>query len=90
MKERIKEQKNDGEKSRKDKKITSLSQHMKIAGHSSVWDDVRIIYRKNNMKKRKFEEAARITSHNKEQLMNKKDERKSISNLCNIVLNEKT
>ena len=90
MKERIKEQKNDGEKSRKDKKITSLSQHMKIAGHSSVWDDVRIIYRKNNMKKRKFEEAVRITSHNKEQLMNKKDERKSISNLCNIVLNEKT
>ena len=84
MKERIKEQKNDGEKSRKDKKITSLPQHIKTVGHSSVWDDVRIIYRENNWKKRKSEEAARITSHNKEQLMNKKDERKSISNLCNI------
>ena len=61
MKERIKEQKDDGEKSRKDKKITSLSQHMKTAGYFSLWDDVRIIYRKNNLKKRKFEEAARIT-----------------------------
>ena len=81
LKERIKEHKNDGEKSQKDQKITGLSQHMKTTGHSTVWDDVTIIYRENNSKKRKFKEAARITSHNKEQLINKKDERKTISNL---------
>ena len=39
---------------------------MKTTGHSSAWDDVRIIYRENNSEKRKFKEAARITSQNKE------------------------
>ena len=43
LKERIKEHENDGEKSRKIKKITSLSKHMKTADHSSAWDDIRII-----------------------------------------------
>ena len=86
----MKEHKDDGEKSRKDKKITGVSKHMKTTGHFSAWNDVRIIYRENNWKKRKFKEAARIISHNKEQLMNKKDERKTISNLWNIVLNNKT
>ena len=89
LKERMKEHKDDGEKSRKNKKITGLSQHMKTTGHFPAWKDVRIIYRENNWKKRKLKEAAKITLHNKEQLMNKKDERKTISNLWNIVLNDK-
>ena len=63
---------------------------MKTTGHSSKWNDVRIAYRENNQKKRKFKEAAKITSHNKEQLMNRKNERKAIFNLWNIVLNIKT
>ena len=50
---------------------------MKMTGHSPAWDGLGVIYRENNWKKRKFKEAARITSHNKEQLMNKKDERKN-------------
>ena len=54
---------------------------MKATSHSPAWDDVRIIYRGNNWNKRKFKEAARATLHNKEQLMNKKGERKAISNL---------
>ena len=70
--------------------MTGLSQHMKTTGHSSAWDEVKISYRENNWKKRELKEAARITSHNKEQLMNKKDERKTISNSWNILLNEKT
>ena len=45
---------------------------MKTTCHSPAWNDVRIIYRENNWKKKKFKEAARITSHNKEQLMNEK------------------
>ena len=64
FKERMKEQ-DDGEKSQKDKKITGLSQQIKTIDHSTVWDDVRIIYRKSKWKKRKFKEAARITSHNR-------------------------
>ena len=89
-KERIKEHKDDGEKVRKNKKLTGLSRHMKTNGHSPAWDDVRIIYRECNSENRKFKEAARTTSHNKEQLMNKKDERKTICILLNIVLNDKT
>ena len=90
LKERMKEHKDDGEKSCEYKKITGLSHHMKITGYSAAWDDVRIIYRENNWKKRKFKEAARITSYNKEQLMNKKYERKTVSNLWNMVLSDKT
>ena len=63
---------------------------MKTTDHYPVWDYVRIIYRENNWKKRKCNEATRITLHNKEQLMNKKYERKTISNLWNIVLKDKT
>ena len=72
LKEWMKEHKDDGEKSWKDKMITGLPEHMRTTGHSPAWDDIRIIYRENNWKKRKFKEAARITSHNKEQLLNKK------------------
>ena len=86
FKERMKEHKDDEEKSRKDKKITGISQNINTTGHSPVWDDVRVVYREYNWKKRKFKEAARITSHNNEQSMNKKDERKTISNLWNIEL----
>ena len=88
LKERMKEHKDDGEKTRKDK-ITDLSQHMKTTDHSPAYYDERIICRENNWKKKKFKEAAKITSKNKEQLMNKKDERKTISNLRNIDLNDK-
>ena len=86
----MKEHKDDGEKLREYKKITGFSQHMKTTGHSRAQDDVRIIYRENNWKKGKFKEAARITSQNKKQLMNKKGERKTSFNLWNIILNDKT
>ena len=42
------------------------------------------------MKKRKFKEAAKITSHNKEHLMYKNDERNTALSLWNINLNDKT
>ena len=60
LKERMKEHKDDGEKSQEDKKITGFSQHMKTTGHSTAWEDVRMIYRENNWKKGEFKEAARI------------------------------
>ena len=56
----MKEHKYDGEKSQEDKKITGFSQHMKTTGHSTAWEDVRMIYRENNWKKGEFKEAARI------------------------------
>ena len=90
MKERIEEHKNDGEKSRKVQKTAVFSPTYKTNGHSPVWDNIRNIYGEYNRKKRKFKEAPRIISHNKEHLMIKKDERKTIPNLCNIILTDKT
>ena len=43
-------------KSRADKNITVLLQHIKTTGHCCMWDDVRILNRENNWKKRKFKE----------------------------------
>ena len=60
----MKEHKDDGGESREDKKINGLSQHKETTGHFPAWDDVRIIFRENNQKKRKFKEAARITTQN--------------------------
>ena len=34
---------------------------MKTTGRSPAWDDVRVIYRENDWKNRKFKESARIT-----------------------------
>ena len=48
LKLRMTDQEPDGEKLRKDKKITDLSQYMKTTGHSTTWDEVRIIYGENN------------------------------------------
>ena len=62
---------------------------MKFTGCSPSWNDVKIIYRENKFKKRKFKEAARIILHNKEQLLKEKDEKKAIFNLWNILLNSK-
>ena len=85
LKERMDKHKDGGEKSQKDKKKTGLSQHMNntLHNHSLAQDNVRIIYRKNNWKKRNLKETARKTSHNKNQLMSKK-------NFRNIILNNKT
>ena len=90
LKKRMKEHKDVGEKLLENKKITGLSQHIKTTDHSPKWDCVRIVHRENSWKKKKFKEAAKIASHNKEKLMNKKDGRKKISNFWNIVLNDKT
>ena len=81
--ERIKEQNNDGEKDKKKENITGLSQHMKDTRHAAALESIKIIIYENNSKKNKFKEAARITFHKKDQLMNKKEERKTISNLLN-------
>ena len=89
LKERIKEHNNDGGKIRKDKKITGFSQLRKTTGIPPAWDEVRIIYKENSHRKRKFKEATKRTPYNKEQLINK-NERNSISNLWKLILNDKT
>ena len=54
----MKEQKNDGEKSRKYKNITGLSQLMKTTGHFPAWDEVRITYDKKKLEKEKVRRSS--------------------------------
>ena len=69
--------------------MKDLSQHMKKRqGHKPACKDIKIIHDDNNWKKRQFKKAARIILHKKSQLMNKKEKRKTISNLWNIILND--
>ena len=52
LKERMKEHKDVGEKVRKDEKRNAHSQHIKTTDHSPAWNNVSIIYKENNWKKR--------------------------------------
>ena len=88
LKERIKEDTSDGEKDKKKENITGLSHHMKEKAHKLAWENIKIIRNENNWREKKFENATRITFHKKNQLMNKNEEIKTISNFCNIVLND--
>lgn len=56
---------------------------MKDTRHAAALESIKIIIYENNSKKNQFKEAARITFYKKDQLMNKKEERKTISNLLN-------
>ena len=48
----MKEHKDVGEKVRKDEKRNAHSQHIKTTDHSPAWNNVSIIYKENNWKKR--------------------------------------
>lgn len=60
----------------------------KRQGHQPVCKDIKKIHYDNNWKKRQLKEAARTTLHKKDQLMSKKEKRKTISNFWNIILHD--
>ena len=60
--------------------ISGLSQHIKESNHNINFDDVEVLYREMNFQKRKFKEAIAIKKHNN-QLLNKKEEVKALSNI---------
>ena len=56
--------------------------------HKPAWEEIQMIYYEINWKKRKFKKASRIPFHKKNLLKNEKEERKTISNIWNIKLND--
>ena len=60
--------------------MSGLSQHIVQYNHTVDWDNVEILYRENNFRRRKFKEAIAINK-NINGVMNKKEEVKVLSNI---------
>ena len=60
--------------------MSGLSQHIVQCNHEVEWDDVKILCRENDFKKRKFQEAIAI-KNDINRAMNKKEDVKVISNI---------
>ena len=80
---RIKEHKKGAEGEKEN--VSGLSQHIKQTKHKIKFDDVEILHRESDYTKRKFKEALAIKKGN-EQLMNKKEEIKLLSDVWENII----
>ena len=67
------------------KSLSGLSEHIKSTKHNVDWKNVEIICKEQNRPKRKFKEAIAIKKSSG-QLMNKKEEMRSLSFIWDSVL----
>ena len=67
------------------KNMLGLSQHIKNENHEIKWDDAEIIDRDKYFKRRKFKEAVAINK-SKENILNKKEEIKTISYIWDNII----
>ena len=73
IEERIKEHQADVNNQKSVAKITGR--------HTSIWKEVEIIAKESNIAKRKFKESVEIAQENKDNLLNKKEEKKVTSDI---------
>ena len=86
MEERIKEHQADLNNQKSVEKITGLSQHLRESRHTPIWEMVEIIAKEGNIAKWKFKESVAITQEKKNNLLNKKEERKVISDIWSAII----
>ena len=86
MEERIKEHQADVNNKRSVEKITGLSQHLRESRHTTNWKEIEILARENNIVKRKFKESVAISKEKKDNLLNKKEDRKVISDIWSVII----
>ena len=86
IEERIKEHQADVNNKRSVEKITGLSQHLRESRHTPNWKEIEILARENNIVKRKFKESVAISQKKKDNLLNKKEERKVISDIWSAII----
>ena len=60
--------------------MSGLSQHITNYQHTADWENVKILHKETNFIKRKFKEALAI-NENLNNVLNKKEEVKAISNI---------
>ena len=88
IEKRIKEHQADVNNQKSIEKITGLSQHLRESRHTPIWKEVEIIAKENNIVKRKFKESVAITQERKDNLLNKKEERKVISDIWSAIITQ--
>ena len=88
IEERIKEHQADVNNKRSVEKITGLSQHLRESRHTPNWKEIEILARENNIVKRKFKESVAISQEKKDKLLNKKEERKVISDIWSAIITQ--
>ena len=81
IEERIKEHQADVNNEKSVEQITGLSQHLRESGHTPNWKKVEILAKENNIVKRKFKGSVPISPETKDNLLNKREERKVISDI---------
>ena len=88
IEERIKEHQPDVNNQKSVEKITGLLKHLRESTHTPIWKEVEIIAKENNIVKRKFKESVAITQERKDNLLNKKEERKVISDIWSTIITQ--
>ena len=88
IEERIKEHQADVNNKKSVEKITGLSQHLRESRHTPNWKEIEILARENNIVKRKFKESVAISQEKKDNLLNKKEERKVISEIWSAIITQ--
>ena len=66
-------------------KVSGLSQHLRQTNHEANFDEVKVLHKERDYKKRKFKEALEIKKY-KSNLLNKKDEIQILSNVWENLL----
>ena len=88
IEERIKEYQAAVNNEKSVEKITGLSQHLRESRHTPNWKEIEILARENNILKRKFKESVAISQEKKDNLLNKKEERKVISDIWSAIITQ--
>ena len=88
IEERIKEHQADVNNEKSVEEITGLSQHLRESRHTPNWKEIEILARENNIVKRKFKESVAISQEKKDNLLNKKEERKVISDIWSAIITQ--
>ena len=88
MKERIKEHQADVNNEKSVEKITGLSQHLRESRHTPNWIELEILAKENNIVNRKFKESVAVSQEKKDNLLNKKEERKVISDIWSTIITQ--
>ena len=66
----------------------STSQHLRESRHTPNWKEVEILSKENNIVKRKFKERVAILPEKKDKFVNKKEERKVISDIWSAIITQ--
>ena len=88
IEERIKEHQADVNNEKSVEKITGLSQHRRESRHTPNWKEAEILAKENNIVKRRLKENVAISQEEKDKILNKKEERKVISDIWSEIITQ--